>query len=242
MVAATLHLLVAMMNIPTKMGAHAWAVDFDKLADRADVFGINEAGSVRAKRLYRRLARERGYGYFGLFIGPNPVFWDRRLYQLYSATQVRLHGRGKGRLAVKFPGFNGPRYVTVVVLEHLGTGRKVTVLCWHFVAPGWKVLAGWRARMRKRSIARVAAIVKHHLEAGRAVVGFGDTNLRNEFDLVDGWLWLRGDGVDKLGVAVPDNVHLDGYAARLSVVPFPALTDHKHGVSAAVPLKIGAAA
>lgn len=237
----TLHLLVAMMNIPTKVGRSAWAENFDKLADRADIFGINEAGSWRAKRLYKRLAIQRGYGFFGLFIGPNPVFWDRRLYRQFSATQVRLHGRGKGRLAVRFPGFNGPRYVTVVVLEHIATGRKITVLCWHFVAPGWKVLAGWRTRMRRRSIARVSGIVRHHLDAGRIVLGIGDTNLQHAFELVDEWLWLRGDGVDKVGVAVPDGVRIDGYAARQSVVTFPARTDHKHGISAAIPLKIGSA-
>jgi endonuclease/exonuclease/phosphatase family metal-dependent hydrolase len=241
-VVATLHLLVAVMNIPTKVGARAWAIDFDKLADRADVFGINEAGSVRAKRLYRRLAKERGYSSWGLWRGPNPIFWDTRLYRLHSARQVRLHRRGRGRLARRFPGFNGARYVTVVTLVHRATGREITFMCWHFVAPGWKVRAAWRAKMRRRSIATVREIEDAELAEGRPVVGFGDTNLRDPFDLGDGWLWLRGDGVDKLGVAVPEDVRLDGYAARQSVIAFPALTDHKHGISAAIPLKIGAAA
>lgn len=241
-VVATLHLLVAVMNIPTKMGARAWAIDFDKLADRADVFGINEAGSVRAKRLYRRLAQARGYSSWGLWRGPNPIFWDTRLYRLHSARQVRLHRRGRGRLARRFPGFNGARFVTVVTLVHLATGRRITFLNWHFVAPGWKVRDAWRARMRRRSIATVRAIVESTLDHGCTAVGFGDTNLREPFEVVDGWVWLRGEGVDKLGVAVPDGVDLDAYAAGESVIAFPALTDHKHGVSAAIPLKIGAAA
>lgn len=234
---ATLHLLVACMNIPTKVGAKAWAINFRNLADRADIFGINEAGNLRAKRLYLRLARRLGYGCYGLFSGPNPVFWDRRKYRRYSAIQVRLHGAARGRLARLWPGFNSPRFMTVVVLKPLAGGPLVAFVNLHFVAPGPKVDDRWRARMRDLSIERLTAIVEHHMDLGRVVVVAGDTNIKHPIRMPEGFLWLRPTGVDKLGVGVTGaRVHLDRARAITSTVAFPAITDHKHGISADIPI------
>lgn len=234
---AVLHLLVACMNVPTKVGAKAWEINFRNLANRADIFGINEAGNARAKALYRLLAGRLGYGYYGLFVGPNPVFWDRRKYRRYSATQVRLHSAGRGRLARLWPGFNGPRFLTVVVLRPITGGPLVTFINLHFVAPGPKVNEAWRAQMRAKSIARLHAIVDHHMDLGRVVVVVGDTNIKQPFPMPEGFLWLRSTGVDKLGVGVTSSrIHLDKAEAITSVVAFPGLTDHKHGISADIPL------
>lgn len=227
-------LSVACINVPTKVGAAAWERCFELLAERGDIFGINEAGSWRAKRLYRRLARELGYAYFGLFIGPNPAFWDRRIYRRHSARQVKLHDRGHGRKARLWPGFNDARYMTVVVLERLAGGPLTTYINLHFVAPGKKVPSRWRAQMRARSIARLRTIVANHLAAGRVVVVNGDAN-RDAF-AIDGVTWLDGNGPDLVAIAVPAGVDL----GDVELEHFPAPTDHKHGVSAAI--EIGAAA
>lgn len=232
-VGAVLTLLIACMNVPTKVGRAAWAENFDKLVDRAGIFGINEAGSPRAKRLYRRLARARGYGYYGLWLGPNPVFWNKRQYAFHSGAHVRLHARNTDWRARRWPGFNAARYATVVVLKPRSGGPLVTFICWHFVAPGRKVDSQWRARMRRRSIAKVAAIVEHHHDAGRIVAGAGDANIKPPFDVVPGWEWVHGEGVDKVGVIAPAGSVISDFAR----VTFAARTDHRHGKSAVVTIR-----
>lgn len=237
-------LRVAFMNIPTKVGWRAWRANFRALDERGQVFGINEAGARRAKALYAVLAKRRRLGYFGLWIGPNPIFWDRRRYRLHSAAQVKLHGRAPGWRSLRWPGFNAARYVTVVVLEPLDGGPLETYLNWHWVAPGPKVDEKWRARMREISDRKVTEIIEHHRAAGRIVVGFGDINLRDAPDLGGHVIWLREQGVDVLCIALPDGVQLATTVARAraQVDVFEADTDHKHGVSADIPLEIGAAA
>lgn len=225
----------AIMNIPTKVRAKAWERCFRLLAQHGGIFGINEAGSPRAKRLYRRLADELGYGHFGLDLGPNPVFWDRDEYRFVSGRQIKLHGRGRGKLARRWPGFNGARFLTIVTLRHRKTGQLVTVLNWHLVAPGWKVRARWRARMRALSEEIINGQVAFHRDRGRVVLGIGDGNQ-------DGWhvpnaRWLHREGPDLMLLALPTGVHLE----QADTDVFPAPTDHKDGKSADIGL-IGAAA
>lgn len=233
-----LRLLIGCINIPTKVGAKAWAACFRRLAARADIFGINEAGSPRAKDLYDDLMRELGLSQFGLWRGPNPVFWKTDVYDFVSGEQVQLHRAGRGRLARRWRGFNGPRFMTVVVLRHRATGREVTFINWHWVAPGWKVLSKWRSRMRVRSKRLLRREIASHRAAGRIVAGVGDTNLRLAFYVLKMWRWLRRKGVDKLGLAVLDGDQI----LDVDVEVFAAPTDHRHGLSAEVDIEIGAAA
>lgn len=233
-VVATLRLLVACINIPTKVGPKAWARCFALVVARAHIFGINEAGSWRAKRLYIRLARELGLTHYGLS-GSNPVFWDPDLFRKLRARQVKLHARAKGRLARRWPGFNAARYLTEVVLRHIQSRVIVAVLNVHLVAPGRKVNSRWRARMRKRSLDRIRRMVAHHILMGRIVVLLGDTNIADEID-VRGMLWLFPSGVDKIGVGIPEGMDLEGFDLDQFLAP----TDHKKGRAAAVDIEIGA--
>lgn len=230
---AVLLLRVALMNIPTKVGAKAWSRCFLLLVQRGDAFGINEAGSPRAKRLYKQLAAAHGYGQFGLNEGPNPIFWNKAVFRFVSGHQIRIHGRGRGRLARRWPGFNGARYVTVVTLRHIDSGRLVTFLNWHLVAPGWKVRRRWRSRMRAKSAALIKRQVTFHRSQGRIVVGLGDAN-RDAWTL-PGAKWLHRDGPDLMLVGLPAGTYLE----KADTDTFPAPTDHKHGKSADIEL-IGA--
>lgn len=236
-VGTALRLLVAVMNIPTKVGPKAWERCFTLLVERAQIFGINEAGALRAKRLYRRLARELGLAYWGLFRGPNPVFWDPDVLRLLRARQIKLHARGSGAKARRWPGFNSARFLTEVVLRHIATKTIVAVLNAHLVPPGPKVDSSWRARQRARSLARIRRLVAFHLSMGRVVVLMGDHNLVGKLD-IPGVTWLVFEGVDKLAIAMPDGVSLDEF----DVDNFLAPTDHKRGHAADAHLTIGVAA
>lgn len=239
-VARSLSLSVACMNIPTKVGPAKWRTCFNKLAAAGDVISINEAGSLKAKRLYNRLKNQHHMSQFGLFRGPNPIFWDVRKFAKVSAKQIRLHARGTGALARRFPGFNGARFMTVVVLQPLDAeghrlGPEVAFLNWHFVAPGPKVPAAWRARKRRQSEAKVRAERAKHIAAGRIVVGNGDAN-EDAFDLADADWWIHDDGPDLMFVAVPAGVEVTHVLPGL----IPAPTDHKRGKRADLTFTIGA--
>lgn len=228
-----LYLRFACMNVPTKVGARAWRRCFDLLVEHGEFFGMNEAGSVRAKRIYNRRKDLYGYSQFGLFRGTNPIFWKKSEFSLVSGRQVKLHGRAKGRLALKYPGFNGARYLTEVILRPTADVAEVAVINVHLVAPGPKVNDQWRRQMRAKSIATINGIVAHHADSRRAVVLMGDTNIAGELDL-PGVQWLYPRGVDKLGLALPDNATI----ATRTTKQFEAPTDHKHGRSADVQIRL----
>lgn len=236
-VGVALRLLIAVINVPRKVGRKAWIRCFKLTAQRAHLFGMNEAGWLPQKRVYQRLARQLGLTFWGLFRGPNPVFWDPDIFRKLSARQIKLHARAKGRLAQRWIGFNAARYLTEVVLRHIATKTIIAVLNTHLVPPGPKVEPWWRARMRKRSLARIRSLVHAHLAAGRIVVLMGDHNLLGKLD-IPGVTWLVFEGVDKLAIAVPAGVSLDGF----SIDDFLAPTDHKRGHAAEAHLTIGAAA
>ena len=233
-----LRLLFACMNIPTKVGPAAWARCFRLLAERAEFFGINEAGSIRAKRLYRKLAKALGLTSWGLWRGTNPIFWDPDILRFIRGRQIKLHSRGTSIKAKLWPGFNAARYVTEVVFRHIAARRIIAVLNVHLVAPGPKVPSRWRARKRAQSLARIRLLVAAHAALGRIVVLIGDTNIVDDID-IPGMVWLFPEGVDKLAILVPEGMTL----ADFDVEQFDAPTDHHHGRAADVTLDlIGAAA
>lgn len=219
------------INVPTKVGPRAWRTCWMKTADRADIFGINEVGARMAKRTYLHLANQHGYDQFGTRITTNPIYWNAGKYRRVSARQYRLHEGATGRLARRYPGFNAARYVTEVVLEQVAGGPEIAVLNVHMVAPGRKVNPIWRARMRAQSKRILRQLIAKHQAAGRIVVLLGDTNLRLPFWVCRGWRWLKGRGVDKVGILVPA-----GIAVTADVDIFDAPTDHKHGVAVDVDL------
>ena len=224
-------LRIGTINVPTKVGSEDWETCFRRMAWRADIFGINEAGSPRAKALYNRVKDEEGFSQFGLFRGSNPVFWQVGKYRLVHGKSHRIHGAARGRLARKYPGFNGERTLTEVVLAQRDGGPEIADLHAHWVAPGWKVNPLWRRRMRARSKALLRELAREHHAAGRIVLVTGDLNLKAPFWVVRGFRWLKGRGVDKIGILAPD-----GITVTADVDVFPAPTDHKHGVAVDVDL------
>lgn len=217
----------AIINVPTKVGADAWERCWHEAADRADIFGINEAFNPHAKRLYRGLARQHGYGQYGTRQTGNPIFWDRDVYRKVSGRVHTIHGSSGGLLARRWPGFNAERQITDVVLRHRDTRQEVAVLNTHWVPNGGRVPSIWRTWARRKSKRLTRKLIRAHLAAGRVVVFMGDTNIREEIGLTKRMVWLRGVGIDKAGIAVPRGMRVRRKRARLFAAP----TDHKHGVA-----------
>lgn len=231
-------LRLAVINIPTKVGPAAWRECFEETADRADIFGINEAFSPRAKRLYRRLAKTLGLWFYLVFRSPNPLFYDSGMWRRVAGSQHRLHGRGPWW--PRWPGYNAARYASVAVFDRRDDPEApwVTVINTHLVPRGRKVTNRWRERARRRSLAKLSQIIERHLELGRAVVIMGDLNM-NTSPALPGVVWVTGPSVDKIGVACPAGWRI----AIRTVFRYAAPTDHDRGVSAVVHLeRIGAAA
>lgn len=228
-------LRVATINIPAKVGAKAWETCWRDAADRADVFGVNESGTRRQRRLYRRLARRHGWSYWGLWRGPNPVFWNSDVWRLERGSRMRrLHYRL--RWWPRWPGYNSARWATVVRLRHRRTGEPITIVCTHLVPRGQKVHPVSRRRARAKSQRRLNQIIGHELGRGRTVIPLGDVNADPPPELRH-VVWIA-DGIDQIGVAHPRGVDVetDHPAAR-----FRAPTDHRHGVAATIHIERTAA-
>lgn len=217
---------VGTINVPEKVGPQAWERCFEEIAERAELFGLQESLSDHQRDTYLDLAREHALRQFGLMKGPNPVFSDPKVWRRLYGSVYRLHGRGPRFRA--WPGYNEARYATVTVHEHVTAGGpQVTVVDAHLVPRGRKVPAWWRKRARRRSLRILADIVRRHVARGRLVVVLGDFNM-DELPDLPGVHWLHGKGVDKIGVAVPDGWGI----AAADVETFPAPTDHRRGVVA----------
>ncbi|WP_051486252.1 hypothetical protein [Nocardioides sp. J54] len=227
---ANMTLRLAVTNIPRKVGEKNWRTCFELMADRADIFGANEIGSAKAKAVMLKLTRDHKLRQYGTRGGPNPIFYNPRLYRRRSARHIRLHGAGTGARARRYPGFNDARYLTELVLRPRSGGPDVAVLNTHLVPNGAKVPVLWRRAVRKASLIEIRSIVREHRKAGRIVVLLGDTNLKRPFFVVRGWRWLRGTGIDKLGVLTTD----DRQITKAEASTYPAPTDHKRGVRARV--------
>lgn len=221
---------VGVINIPTKVGPNAWRKCWEEAADRCGIFGVNEAFHPKAKALYLELAKEHGYGQYGTRRGPNPIYFNRKRWRRVSGTVHKIHGRGN--LFARWPGFNEARYVTDLVLVPRGRpdALEVAVLCTHWVPNGRKVSGSFRDKARVQSRLFVERLVREHQAAGRIVYLIGDTNIAKPFTLgIRGFQWIRGKGIDKVGVAVPKGYVL----GKTSVDVFDAPTDHRHGVATA---------
>lgn len=227
---------VGVINVPTGVGRDAWEACFRLTAERtADgVFGINETFSPAQRNLYRRLSADLGLGRFGI-PGPNPVFWDQARWELVRGSRRPLHAAGQSVLARRWPGFNAAREATEVVLEDRQTGEQIAVVCTHWVPQGPKVPAWWRDHAQRTARRRTLRIIRRHLRAGRAVLLLGDFNVYDPIDLADRidpelgtFQWIRGRGIDKVGLALPRG-HRRGRAGART---FKAPTDHHHGVAA----------
>lgn len=194
---------VAIVNSPVGIGPNGWAECWVDAAAHAPLFGVNE-NLTRAQRLvYRELAREFGLEYHGMTT-PNPVFWAADLYDFQAGEVHELHDAATGPLAERFPGFNAGRSLTEVVLKRKRDGQEVAVLNTHWVPRGPKVNARWRRQMRRKSKALLRYLVRKHVREGREVWVIGDFNLAGPFPMrVAEFRWVRAQGVDKVGVAVP---------------------------------------
>jgi hypothetical protein len=222
---------IAVTNIPTQVGPDAWRECWDLTADRADIFGANEVFTRKARRMFRRRARKRGYDQYGMKQCPNPVFWNARLYVRTYGKVHRIHGGHDDALARLYPGFNDARYMNEVVLAPVDGGPEVAVLCSHWVPSGRRVDPKWRKKVRRESKALTAQLTAKHKAAGRIVVFLADTNIYPPI-LVAGLRFLRKVGIDKIAVAVPAGMVILRAKARTFWAP----TDHGHGVRANIRL------
>lgn len=225
---------VGVINVPRKVGPVNWSRCWKTMADRTSVFGVNETLSPAVKALYLTLAAARGYGSFGVRRSPNPIFYRKSRWRRVHGHVYKLHGPSQGQLGFKYPGFNAARYMTLTILHQR---RKPDALKHVFINVHWvpnaKVDPVWAADARKTSIEKAREVVDQYVRAGYAVWLMGDTNIGGEFDLGPRFHWLRGRGIDKVGVALPPHVHVGSVDVRLT----PAPTDHKHGVVAKVTLQ-----
>lgn len=219
-----------LINIPIKKGARAWLRCWVIMALRCSVLVVNESLSPRQRRVYRAAARARGWGQFGLQAGPNPVFFSRLKWRKLAGSVVELHGPGPW--VEQWPGYNSGREVTVAALQHRRSGLRLVMLGTHLVSDGDKNPVDWRAQVRETSKTTLEQLVQGFRDDGSIVVLAGDMNIRAPFPLGPRFQWIRGEGIDKVGVALPAGVDLEHSGWRLVTAP----TDHKHGVIARLTL------
>lgn len=224
-----------MINVPTKVGPLNWARCFIKTSNRAGVFGINETFSRAAKRTYMALAKARGFGYYGVKQGPNPIFWNKKYWRFVEAKHVKIHGKGPNYRA--WPGFNDDRYMTILVLQRVGekgnpVGPPQAFLFTHWAAFGGnhKVPTKWVNARQAESIEFARGIIELGLDKGMIVWFSGDTNHGGAIDFGKNFHWVKPLGIDKIGVALPKGVKLE----HKSVSLFDAPTDHNHGIASTV--------
>lgn len=226
----TLLLRASTINIPTSAGRKAWRRALAIATRHGDLTGAQEVFSPRAKALFVWLARHLGLRQFGLVYSPNPIFSDPDVWRRTRGNVHKLHGRGPLKYFRKWSGFNAARYATVAIYEHTNADAPlVTHLNTHLVPRGPKVPDWWRDQVRRISIEKITDIVAAHLAAGRVVLLTGDFNMEDA-PKIPGVQWLWDDGVDKIGIAVPEGVDV----ARFIAHTFDAPVDHRHGVAAAI--------
>ena len=221
---------MALVNVPVKVGARAWRRCWLVMARRSSVLVVNESLSRRQRAVYLALALARGWGQYGTRTSPNPIFYSRRVWRFAAGRVHQLHGTGPW--FEQWPGYNGARDVTILIADHRRSGLRCAILGTHLVSEGSKVPDGWRDLVRTTSKDTLRTLVQGLMADGCVVLLAGDMNIRDPFPLGPGFTWVRGDGIDKVGVGVPPGVELGHTAWRLVAAP----TDHKHGVTARVTL------
>lgn len=219
---------IVSMNIPTQVGALNWGRAFRRMFNRpgANVGMAQEVFTGRAKALAKRIAKRKGWGSFGVANSPNPIFYDKRVWEKVDGYIHRIHGRLSK--ADQYPGFNGARYITVLVLKNKVTGRVETFVNTHLVPEGPKVTEAERRAARRKSKKALKEIGREHVALGRTVWIGGDMNWAKPFRLaIPGFRWIRRRGIDKGGVAPGKGLRF----IRASYDAFPAPeVDHKHGI------------
>lgn len=224
-------LAVATINIPIKVGAEAWAECVVKAMNNGDVIVLNEILSQRQRDVVLDVIERNGYAQYGIRQNPNPVLWDASKFKLVAGRVVEIHG--KGPWAKRFPGYNAERYFTVVVLRPVSMGdddsRDFVVIGLHWVSGGSKLPSAWRGAMRLRSQVLLRRVLWQCRRKGMVAVVMGDTNIAAPFKIrVPGFRWVRGKGIDKVGLLLPRKVRRGISRFRLFFAP----TDHKYGVAA----------
>lgn len=227
----TLH-RVGVINVPIKVGPRKWAACWRIMARRTGVFGVNESLSRRQRLVYAALTTSRHWGQYGLWASPNPIFWNRETWRKVpgSGAVIKLHDAGPW--AHDFPGYNASRYATVVTLERRRSKIQHTIICTHLVSDGAKNPRPWRIQVRETSTSQLRNLVDGFTDNGNVVWLFGDMNIKAPFPMGRRFHWVRGVGIDKVGVAVPRGYH----EPRGTFTLPPAPTDHKHGLVAHVEL------
>ena len=220
---------IGTINIPAQVGSEAWEACWEKTAARTSLFGVQESFLRRQKRTWKRLCRKHGWGRAGVEGGPNPIFFDKDVWEKVSARVIQIHDKS-GRK--NKPGFNEARYLTELVLVHRELRFQAAILDTHWVPPFYvpKIFLTL-SRIKSKKLAR--KLIREHTSKGRLVIFMGDTNIYRAFKLAN-LQWLRGKGIDKLGFAIPSGWSVVSKNAR----PFPAPTDHKQGVKGTVTLLI----
>lgn len=231
--AVTLH-RVGVVNVPVKVGPRAWATCWRTMARKTGAFGANESLSRRQRAVYAALCAARGWGQYGLRKSPNPLFWSKDTWTKVpgSGRVVELHPPGPW--ARTYPGYNGARYATIVVLERR-SGQRHAFVNAHLVSAGHKVPAPWREQVRADSFAQLRELVHDLTDLGLVVWLLGDMNMPQPFPMGHRFTWVRGVGIDKLGVSLPAGVTLGDHSFDLARVP----SDHKHGLVCRVHLTKG---
>lgn len=233
---------IGVINIPVKVRRPAWKKCFTLLLERVDIGGVNESFTPAQRQLYRKVAEAEGFAWSGS-TGPNPIFWDATMFNLVSGRRIPIHPAGTGRRARRFPGYNGAREINEVVLELIAhPGTEIAVLNTHFVPEGPQVPSAWRNQMRSKSKTMLGNLAAAHVARGRVVFPIGDTNIHEPFSVAP-VRWLRGKGVDKIGIALPSGVRGIDFPAEARVIAqrvgwFLAPTDHRRGFVANVRLAI----
>lgn len=219
------------INIPSKVGQKAWESCWRKTATRASIFGVCENFTRKQRGTYRAQAKRHNYGVFGLS-SPNPIFWDRSLYKKLSGRVITLHAGAKDSWARRFPGFNAERKMSELILADW-SGQEYAVLCSHWV-PEQNVSLAFKLSARRASKKKTRELIRYHRSLGRIVIFMADTNIYRRINLA-GMIWMRKRGIDKIGVAVPGNMHVTDAESET----FPAPTDHKRGVAGSATIVIG---
>lgn len=223
---------VATINIPRKIGPGAWTACLVKAMSEGKVVVANEILTQNQKRVALDVAEKRGYAQSGVRQCPNPIFWDASKFRLVAARVVTIHGEGPW--AKRWPGYNAKRTMNVAVLRPLSMAddddsRDFCVIGLHWVSAGRKVPSAWRARMRVRSRFLLAQVLWTCWRKGMVAVVMGDMNIPEPFAVrVPGFRWVRGIGLDKIGLLIPR-----GFKRGVSRFhKFDAPTDHKYGIAA----------
>ncbi len=214
---------VGMINVPADVGPNAWTECFEIMSNHADVFGINEAINRPQKELYSQLAHDANYGAAGLWSSPNPIFYDRAIFNRLDQRTVTLHGRGP-RYS-EYPGFNDARFANVVLLQNRKTKVQATYINVHLAAYNpYKVPGDWVADKHRESLEIIEMLVDKSLNDGDVSL-FGDFNIGDpiKFPKFKG---VKTDWVKKVGI---DKIVRFSNSPKYQLKTFKAPTDHRRG-------------